>query len=50
MSLPAPPLAIGTVELADGTQVKGFLGEAHALADARDITSFGGWRAFRAAA
>ncbi len=50
LALVPPPLAIGTVELADGTQVKGFLGEAHALADARDITSFGGWRAFRAAA
>ena len=43
--IPAP-LAIGTIELADGRRVKGFLGEAHALADARDISSFGGWRAF----
>lgn len=40
------PLAIGTIELADGRRVKGFLGEAHALADARDISSFGGWRAY----
>ena len=41
-----PPLAIGTVELADGSAVKGFLCEGHALAGARDITGFGGWRAF----
>jgi len=31
--------------------VHGFVCEAHALAGARDITEFGGWRAFvRAAA
>ena len=41
-----PPLSIGTVELADGSAVKGFLVEAEAVADARDISSFGGWRAF----
>jgi allophanate hydrolase len=48
----APPLGLGTVELEDGTAVKGFLCEAHAVADgsgARDITAFGGWRAWRAA-
>jgi allophanate hydrolase len=44
------PLGIGTVELADGTTAKGFLCEAHAIADARDITAYGGWRAYRAAA
>jgi allophanate hydrolase len=42
-----PPLAIGTVELADGEAVKGFLCESFAAAVARDITEFGGWRAFR---
>jgi allophanate hydrolase len=42
----APPLAIGTVELADGEAVKGFLCESHAAARARDITDFGGWVAF----
>ncbi len=42
-----PPLAIGTVELADGEAVKGFLCESFASALARDITDFGGWRAFR---
>jgi allophanate hydrolase len=41
-----PPLAIGTVELADGTQVKGFLCEPFSLDNARDISKFGGWRAY----
>jgi allophanate hydrolase len=43
------PLAIGSVELEDGSFVHGFLCEAHALAGARDISSFGGWRAYVAA-
>lgn len=43
-----PPLVIGTVALEDGRAVKGFLCEADALAGARDITSFRGWRAYRA--
>lgn len=43
-----PPLAIGTVALADGTQVKGFVAEPRALVGARDITVFGGWRAYLA--
>ena len=41
-----PPLSIGTLELAGGGAVKGFLVEAAAVAGARDISSFGGWRAF----
>jgi allophanate hydrolase len=41
-----PPLSIGTLELADGRKVKGFLVEAEAVAGARDISQFGGWRAF----
>ncbi len=41
-----PPLSIGTLELADGRTVKGFLVEAEAVAGARDISSFGGWRKF----
>jgi allophanate hydrolase len=41
-----PPLSIGTIALSDGRGVKGFLVEAAATAGARDITSFGGWRAF----
>ena len=44
-----PPLAIGTLELADGARVKGFVCEPAALADAEDITRFGGWRAYREA-
>jgi allophanate hydrolase len=43
----APPLAIGTIELEDGEEVKGFLCESWAAAQARDITQFGGWLAFR---
>ena len=43
-----PPLSIGTLELKDERGVKGFLVEAEAVADARDISSFGGWRAFTA--
>ncbi|OZI71210.1 allophanate hydrolase [Bordetella genomosp. 12] len=46
--IPAP-LGIGTLELADGRRVKGFICEPCALQNARDITSFGGWRAFIAA-
>jgi allophanate hydrolase len=41
-----PPLSIGTLELADGSGVKGFLVEAEAVDGARDISSFGSWRAF----
>jgi allophanate hydrolase len=41
-----PPLSIGTLELADGHGVKGFLVEAEGIAGARDISSFGGWRKF----
>lgn len=47
-AIPAP-LGIGTLTLADGREVKGFICEAWALADARDITGFGGWRAYMAA-
>jgi allophanate hydrolase len=43
-----PPLSIGTLTLADGRTVKGFLVEAAATAGARDISAFGGWRAFMA--
>jgi allophanate hydrolase len=41
-----PPLAIGTVTLADGEQVKGFVAEPRALTGAADITDMGGWRAY----
>jgi allophanate hydrolase len=45
--IPAP-LGIGKVTLEDGSQVSGFLCEAHALAGAEDITHHGGWRAYLA--
>jgi allophanate hydrolase len=41
------PLGIGTLELEDGSSVKGFLCEPIALEGAADITSFGGWRGYR---
>ncbi len=41
-----PPLSIGTIRLADGRGVKGFIVEPAAVNGARDISSFGGWRAF----
>jgi allophanate hydrolase len=41
-----PPLGIGTLLLEDDTEVKGFLAEAAGVAGARDISEFGGWRAF----
>jgi allophanate hydrolase len=43
-----PPLSIGTVRLADGRGVKGFLVEPADIGGARDISAFGGWRAFMA--
>nr|WP_249779916.1 allophanate hydrolase [Bradyrhizobium sediminis] len=43
-----PPLSIGTVRLADGRGVKGFLVEPADIGAARDISAFGGWRAFMA--
>jgi allophanate hydrolase len=41
-----PPLSIGTIVLADGRSVKGFIVEAAGVESARDISSFGGWRAY----
>ncbi len=43
------PLAIGTVTLADGSTVKGFVAEPRAIIGATDITALGGWRAYIAA-
>jgi len=45
--IPAP-LGIGTLTLADGRQVKGFVCEAAAVAGAADVTAHGGWRAYLA--
>ncbi|MBU4498597.1 MAG: allophanate hydrolase, partial [Gammaproteobacteria bacterium] len=44
----AAPLGIGKLELADGSSVNGFICESIGIADARDITSYGGWRAWLA--
>jgi allophanate hydrolase len=46
-AVPAP-LAIGRVVLADGGDVAGFVCEPAALADATEITAFGGWRNYLA--
>ncbi|MFI6678745.1 allophanate hydrolase [Kribbella sp. NPDC050470] len=43
-----PPLAIGPLELSDGRRILGFVCTADAAVPARDITSFGGWRAYLA--
>ena len=40
------PMAIGTLRLADGRSVKGFLVEADAIAGAPDISGYGGWRSY----
>jgi allophanate hydrolase len=42
------PLGIGTLTLANGDKVQGFVCEQYAVADAEDITQFGGWRAYLA--
>ncbi|MGB6348841.1 MAG: allophanate hydrolase [Pseudolabrys sp.] len=42
------PLSIGTIKLSDGRRAKGFLVEAAATVDARDISRFGSWRKFLA--
>jgi allophanate hydrolase len=49
VSLIPAPLGIGTLTLDDGEQVKGFICEGHAVADAVDITHHGGWRSYLAA-
>lgn len=43
--IPAP-LGIGTLALENNCSAKGFLCESHAVAHARDISEFGGWRKF----
>jgi allophanate hydrolase len=43
VGIPAP-LGIGSIELEDGSVVKGFICEPAALAGAKEITRFGGWR------
>jgi allophanate hydrolase len=45
--IPAP-LGFGKVKLEDGSQVCGFLCEAHAVEGATDISALGGWRQYLA--
>ncbi|MGY1618239.1 allophanate hydrolase [Geodermatophilus sp. SYSU D00691] len=45
----AAPLALGPVELDDGTVVPGFLTDPSGVDSAAEITAHGGWRAFLAA-
>jgi allophanate hydrolase len=40
------PMCIGSIELACGDFVHGFLCEREAIADALDISQYGGWRAY----
>ncbi|GAA3287766.1 allophanate hydrolase [Dactylosporangium vinaceum] len=42
-SVPAP-LGLGRVRLDDGTEVLGFLAEAHGVRDATDVSAAGSWR------
>ncbi|HEX3139988.1 MAG TPA: allophanate hydrolase, partial [Rhizobacter sp.] len=48
LALIPAPLGLGSVTLADGSSVHGFICESQALEGAKDITSFGGWRAYLA--
>jgi allophanate hydrolase len=49
LALIPQPLGLGTLELADGRRVHGFVCEPIALEGARDISHTGGWRAHLAA-
>jgi allophanate hydrolase len=48
VALVPAPLSIGSLQLADGSSVQGFLCEPLALQGAADITHLGGWRAYLA--
>jgi hypothetical protein len=45
-----PGLSIGKVKLADGSEVLGVLAEPALCEGQKEITSFGGWRAYTARA
>ena len=40
------PLGIGSIELDDGSIVKGFICESYAVQGARDISKLGSWRKY----
>jgi len=42
------PMVIGTVDLEDGSKVKGFSCEPYSVEGSREITEFGGWRTYLA--
>jgi allophanate hydrolase len=46
LALIPAPLGLGSIELADGSWVKGFICEPAALQDAPDISQHGGWRGY----
>jgi allophanate hydrolase len=46
LALIAAPLGLGSLELADGRRVHGFVCESHAIEGATEVTAFGGWRAY----
>jgi allophanate hydrolase len=48
LALIPAPLGLGSLQLADGRWVHGFICEPAALAGATDISAWGGWRAWRA--
>jgi len=48
LALIPSPLGLGSVELADGSWVKGFICEPAGLVGAQDISALGGWRAYMA--
>jgi allophanate hydrolase len=48
LALIPPPLGLGSVQLASGAWVKGFICEGAALQGATDISAHGGWRAYLA--
>ena len=48
LALIPPPLGLGSLELADGRWVKGFICEGAGLSGAEDISHFGSWRAYMA--
>ncbi|GAP34946.1 allophanate hydrolase [Piscinibacter sakaiensis] len=49
LALIPPPLGLGSLELADGRWVHGFVCEAAALQGAPDVSAHGGWRGYLAA-
>ncbi|ANB14230.1 bifunctional urea carboxylase/allophanate hydrolase [Sugiyamaella lignohabitans] len=46
ISMVPAPLGIGSVELEDGSWVKGFICEEIGYAGAKDITKYGGWKKY----